>query len=463
MTQNTTKISRGLSRRTVFISALVALALSILLNGYFYSLEGNRGFYIWHPMFLLKFILFMGLGPISIAVLALPLEKLAKKLAMYIVRWLSFLSSIFVGIVSVGILAYVIIVPRLGSLEPARLDLIDPSKGFQPITAQTEASFSAGMTKDGATLAPAATSQTSASMSTPTATTATSASAGTAAIASVEPISPSDRSLLRLSFSSDPHWGADTGNETARIDILKGVAAHKPDAFFMLGDTVDMGNSATQWNFALSDLESLIPDVPLRPIMGNHDAFFGGQYLYRKAFYPKGFSSDSGSPYYWSVDAGSATIIALDLPWGTEMFGKRQKAWLEKTLAAANPHKPIIVISHSYFYSSGYIDKFGNTPWYDHYQDIPALVPLFEKYGVDLVISGHNHYQELLAHNGVTYVIIGSMGGLPDPEPTHVSPYSKWINVGGYGWLDVDVLPARMVLTFRSETGEVRESATVNY
>lgn len=461
MTRNTTKTSRGLSRRTVFISALVALALSILLNGYFYSLEGNRGLYTWHPIFLLKFLLFMGLGPISIAVLALPLEKLAKKLAMYIVRWLSFLGSIFVGLVSVGILAYVIIVPRLGSLEPARLNLIDPSRGFQPITAQTEAGFSASITQNGA--ASATNPQVPAPMNTPTAAAATSASTGTTATAGMEPLSPLDRPLLRLSFSSDPHWGADTGNETARTDVLKGVAARKPDAFFMLGDTVDMGNSATQWNFALSDLESLLPNVPLRPIMGNHDAFFGGQYLYHKAFYPKGFSSDSDSPYYWSLDAGPATIVALDLPWGTEMFGKRQRAWLEKTLAAANPHKPIIVISHSYFYSSGYIDKFGNTPWYDHYQNIPALVPLFEKYGVDLVISGHNHYQELLAHNGVTYVIIGSMGGLPDPEPTHVSPYSKWINVGDYGWLDVDVLPARIILTFRSETGEVRESATVNY
>jgi hypothetical protein len=231
----------------------------------------------------------------------------------------------------------------------------------------------------------------------------------------------------------------------------------------MLGDTVETGNSATQWNLALSDLEALIPNVPLRPILGNHDALFGGQYLYRKAFYPKDFSSDSGSPYYWSINTGSATIVAVDLPWGTEMFGARQKAWLEKTLAAADPRRPLIVVSHSYFYASGYDDPDFGTPWYDHYQNIPALVPLFEKYGVDLVISGHNHYQELLSHNGVTYAIVGSMGGLPDPEPSHHSPYSKWIDVGGHGWLDVSVLPGRLALTFRSETGEARQRATVGY
>jgi len=436
MTQHKQKTSEGLSRRTTLISALVALVFSILANGYFYSLEGAKGLYVWHPIVALKIVLFMGLGPISLAIVALPLEKLAQKLAMRVVRWLSFVSSIAVSIISIALVAFLIVVPRMGSLEPARLNLINPSKGIVAQGLQTQATFSTGGAKDPAvqlqTVAPAA-------------------------------IPPLDQPLLRLAFSSDPHWGADTSNATARMQILEGIAASKPDAFFMLGDTVETGNSATQWNLALSDLEALIPAVPLRLILGNHDALFGGQYLYTKAFYPKGFSSDSGSPYFWSIDAGSATIVAVDLPWGTEMFGARQRAWLEKALAAADPRKPLIVISHSFFYASGYRDRAFDMPWYDHYQNIPALVPLFEKYGVDLVISGHNHYQELLAHNGVAYAIIGSMGGIPDPEPSYRSPWSRWINVGGYGWLDVEVLPGRLALTFQNETGEPRQRATIEY
>jgi hypothetical protein len=432
MTQEIEKTGEKPSRRTVLVSALVALVLSILANGYFYSLEGARGVYVWHPLLALKVLLFMGLGPISLAIVALPLEKLAKKLAMRVMRWLSFVGSILVGLISIAILAFLIVVPRTGSLEPARLNLINPSQGILAQGARSEAAFSAAESPESQEAAPIA-------------------------------LSPLDRPLLRLAFSSDPHWGADTANATARTQILEEIAARRPDAFFMLGDTVETGNSATQWNLALSDLEALIPAVPLRLLLGNHDALFGGQYLYRKAFYPKGFSSDSGSPYYWSIDAGSATIVAVDLPWGTEMFGARQRTWLEKTLAAADPRRPLIVVSHSYFYASGYDDPTFDTPWYDHYQNIPALVPLFEKYGVDLVISGHNHYQELLAHNGVTYAIIGSMGGIPDPEPSYRSPYSQWMKVAGYGWLDVDVLPGRLALTFRSETGEARQSATIEY
>ncbi|HPC72756.1 MAG TPA: hypothetical protein PLB48_13185, partial [Treponema sp.] len=72
-----------------------------------------------------------------------------------------------------------------------------------------------------------------------------------------------------------------------------------------------------------------------------------------------------------------------------------------------------------------------------------------------------NHYQELLSHNGVTYAIVGSMGGIPDPAPAYVSPASQWIAVGRFGWLDVDVYPYRLLLSFRSETGEVRHQTSL--
>lgn len=449
MNQEGKKPGLAPARRTMFIAALVALVLAIVMNAYHYSLEGARGLYVWHPLLVLKILLFMGLVPISIAIVSLPLEKLARKWPMLVMRWISMAASILVGAVSIALLAFLIIVPRIGSLEAARLKLIDPAKGIQAQGTQLTASFSAGTTEKGAAQPGIALQQ--------------SQAAAQKSNAAAQVRSPLDMPLLRLSFSSDPHWGANTSNAQARTQILESIAQRKPDAFFMLGDTVETGNSAVQWNFALSDLEALIPQVPVRPLLGNHDALFGGQYLYRKAFWPASFRSDSGSPYYWSIDAGAATIVAVDLPWGTENFGARQRAWLEKTLAAADPHKPLIVLSHSYFYASGYDDPDFGSPWYDHYQNIPALVPLFEKYGVDLVISGHNHYQELLAHNGIAYAIIGSMGGIPDPEPSYRSPWSQWLAVSAFGWLDVEVLPARLVLVFRDEQGAERHRAELRY
>lgn len=403
--------------------AIGALILSVLMNLYHFSLEGTGGLYTWHPILALKLLVVMGLGPLVVAVLYLVIKNRGPLWLASLFRWLSLIGSVLVSLASLALLAFLILVPRSGTLRVPPLSLIDPGKGLIIPNRAPSPAPSGG---------------------TPSAET---------------PSAP----LLRLSFSSDPHWGAPTSNATARTQILKQLGQGGRDAFFMLGDTVETGNSVRQWNAALSELGTYLPRLPLAVLLGNHDALFGGQYLFKRAFSPSTFSSDSGSPYYWKLNAGAATIVAVDLPWGTEMFGPKQRQWLEKTLASADHTKPLIVISHSFFYASGYDDPDLGTPWYDHYQNIKALVPLFEKYRVNLVISGHNHYQELLSHNGVTYAIIGSMGGLPDPEPTHLSPASLWLAVGKFGWLDVDILSDRMILTFRSETGAERYRAPVEW
>ena len=69
---------------------------------------------------------------------------------------------------------------------------------------------------------------------------------------------------------------------------------------------------------------------------------------------------------------------------------------------------------------------------------IENLCPIFEKYNVDLVISGHNHLMELLEKNGVTYVVIGSMGGILD-SLEYKSPYSVWLNNRAFGYMDMNL------------------------
>lgn len=440
-------------QRRVLIWSLVALAACLAMNAYHYSLEGAKGLYVWNRTWMFRSLILMGFVPGSVALLSFPLEKLKSKRASKICRGAAITLAAAVILLSATLAAYLIAGPRMGSIEPARLTLISPADGIRPLAADAAApadpaanqpAFSAGGAQGGAAQQ---------------ANAAASTNAGSSANAAADPARP----LLRLSFSSDPHWGAETSEIGARADILAGIAEHRPDAFFMLGDTVETGSSSSMWNFALSDLEAIIPKIPLRPLMGNHDALTGGQYLFKKAFFPPSLKSDSGSPYYYSIDAGAATIIALDLPWGTENFGARQRAWLERTLKKADRTKPIIALSHSFFYASGYDDPSFDKPWYDHYQNIPAVTPLFEQYGVDLVISGHNHYQEYLERGGVRYAIIGAMGGILDPEPTYISPASKWKAVGAFGRLDVDIYAAEVALSYRDRDGALLHEERFGY
>ncbi len=277
------------------------------------------------------------------------------------------------------------------------------------------------------------------------------------------PADPESGAMLRLSISSDPHWGAETANATARTAILGAIAAAQPqrDAFFILGDNVDFGLNEAAWRAEALELAAALPDIPIRPLLGNHDALLHGERHFASYFFPKRFRSDSGSPYYYAIEAGPATIIVLNLLWGTESFDANQRAWLERRLAATARERPVIVLSHCFFASSGYVDEKTGLPWYDHADTLGSVAPILERYGVDLVVSGHNHYMELLERNGLTYALVGAMGGTPDPVPSYSSPHSRWFSRAVYGWLDLDVSAKGIALAFRDETGKLLHAAFV--
>ncbi len=231
----------------------------------------------------------------------------------------------------------------------------------------------------------------------------------------------------------------------------------------MLGDLTELGMNAAEWREQIADLERLVPEVPLRPLLGNHDAIAGGEHNFRRAFFPAGMRSDSGSPYHYSVRAENAVFVVLNLPWGTENFDRAQSEWLERTLAGIPPGKARVVLSHSYFHASGYDDPRTGVPWYDHPENLKTVAPILERHGVDLVVSGHNHYMEYLEHAGISYVVVGAMGGVPDPEPTYRSPASLWLRQGGYGRLDLSIDDATIELLFLDESGEALYRRSIPY
>jgi hypothetical protein len=399
-------------RNSLFLTgaAIVAFAAMVL---YMLGLKGTKGFFTWYMPIPLLPVALLVILPFALALLAGFFTE-QSGIAARILRWISCIGAVLVLFASCGFSGFLHFAPRAGSVERPKLALIEPEAGIVPRNATP-----AG----GAGSAP----------------------------------------FLRVSISSDAHWGSARANASARESILKGIASANParDAFFFLGDGVELGMITGQTKAEISDLERLIPGVPFRPIAGNHETIAGGEFNYKRAFFPAGMKSDSGSPYYYSVKAGEATFIVVDLPWGTENYDKRQAAWLEKTLAAIPQDKPVIVLSHSYFYASGYNDPRTGAPWYDHPENIPAICPLLEKYKVDLVVSGHNHYMELLAKNGVNYAIIGSMGGIPDPDPSYTSPASLWLSQGGFGWLDLDIDASAILMTFRDENGLELKTARI--
>jgi 3',5'-cyclic AMP phosphodiesterase CpdA len=125
-------------------------------------------------------------------------------------------------------------------------------------------------------------------------------------------------------------------------------------------------------------------------VLGNHDYMVGrGRYELRLLGMP--------SPYYTRT-LGDVQLFFLN----SNLVTDRQTAWLEQQLAASAATWKIVALHHPPYTCGGHS---GNA-------DVARRwVPLFETYGVQLVLSGHDHnYQRFTGRDGVTYVVHGGGG-----------------------------------------------------
>jgi hypothetical protein len=270
--------------------------------------------------------------------------------------------------------------------------------------------------------------------------------------------------LLRVALSSDPHVDRDVSNHEARAAILRQAQGEygrgELDAFFILGDFVEQGFMAGGWELALRELRELAPSLPFYALLGNHDAMLGGSRRWLAAMAPLNYARHS--PYMWRLDAGRIHFLAIDLPWGPEDLSHREKSWLETQLAGIAPEDITIVLSHAFFYSSGYIDEDTGKAWYDHEDNLRLVAPLLAD-RADLVVSGHNHYMEWIESGGTAWAVVGAMGGKPDPEPSYRSPGSLWFARERYGRLVLEELPEGLRCAFESHDGERLFERVITY
>ena len=261
--------------------------------------------------------------------------------------------------------------------------------------------------------------------------------------------------LTHIAVSSDPHWNADKANPQERTAIMQNVNSRKYDAFFILGDISDEGDIKDGYEPVVADINKYLPDTPVRLIMGNHDSLVDAKWIFQTYF-----NGSATAPLYYRMDSDTTAttgckthFIVLNLLWGTEDFSSAQKNWLVKQLEEIPQSDTVIVMSHCFYVSSGYIDKEFNTHWYDLPSMMEKLCPIFEKYHVDLVLSGHNHLMNVLEKDGVTYAICGAMGGPLDIEDDYDSPYSKWEVNTKHGWLDMTLGSDKIALVYYDFAG----------
>lgn len=132
-------------------------------------------------------------------------------------------------------------------------------------------------------------------------------------------------------------------------------------------------------------------NVEFRASLGNHDEP-------EQRFYER--FNMNGERYY-TFTKGPVRFFALD----STAMDRAQLDWLERELKGANEPWTIAFFHHP-LYSSG--ARHGAS------EDLRAeLEPLFVKYGVDVVFSGHEHfYERMKPQQGITYFTNGGAAKL---------------------------------------------------
>lgn len=259
---------------------------------------------------------------------------------------------------------------------------------------------------------------------------------------------------IRFAVASDAHFGAIDSMNDQTVKLLEHIKNpwNNYSMFFLLGDLVEYGFKDSNWKEAFQTMALTTSSVPAYYLAGNHDMMFDGLKYYNDYLQ---HSFDRKNLDLWRhIKVGKVNIIILDLEWETETFTSAQKGWLIEQLSSIPSNEWIIVMSHTFYYSSGSAKDGWN--WYDNQKTIEKLVPLFEQYGVDIVLSGHQHHNELLQKNGVNYIIVGSLGGKYDQNYEYISPASVWLEKNPiFAYCDILVNNQTATVAFRSSEDKV--------
>jgi acid phosphatase type 7 len=260
---------------------------------------------------------------------------------------------------------------------------------------------------------------------------------------------PNEGEIIRFAAAGDSHFGKPNSRNDltdAMLEYIKNPA-NDYTMFFILGDCVDLGFMDSQWKQAFNAISSCSSTVPACYVAGNHDTLFGGLNLYKNYLCPPQYTGENENCLWKRIDIGDVHFIVLDVEWSDGLFTPCQRQWLLEQLEDIPSEDWCIVMSHTFYYCSGaHMDGW---KWYDNEQTITSLVPVFEEYDVDIVMSGHKHQAEVLQVNDVTYLVLGCFGSPPDPEREYLSQGSTWYRQGFYGFADIAVNENEALITIR--------------
>jgi predicted MPP superfamily phosphohydrolase len=240
----------------------------------------------------------------------------------------------------------------------------------------------------------------------------------------------------------------DTGTgDRHQLAVAKQLAAARSqfpfDFVIMMGDNLYGGNSARDYQkkFEVPYQPLLDGGVKFYASLGNHDDP-------SERFY-KPFNMD-GERYYTFKPSNGVRLFALD----STYMDDTQLKWLDDQLAASGSEWKICFFHHPP-YSSGEA----------HGSDVTLrtqLEPLFVKYGVNAVFTGHEHfYERIKPQKGIAYFIAGSSAKLRQGNIAPSALAAKGFDQG-YTFMLIEIVGDDLYYQTISEEGKTIDNGTVH-
>jgi 3',5'-cyclic AMP phosphodiesterase CpdA len=242
----------------------------------------------------------------------------------------------------------------------------------------------------------------------------------------------------------------DTGTgDDHQLAIAKQLTASRAqfpfDFAIMMGDNLYGGNSAKDYDrkFALPYKPLLDGGVKFYASLGNHDDP-------SERFY-KPFNMNGERYYTFQPGTRSGVrFFALD----SNYMDDKQLKWLDDQLATSGSDWKICFFHHPP-YSSG--EAHGSDTTLRN-----QVEPVFVKYGVNVVFTGHEHfYERIKPQKGIAYFIAGSSAKLREGNIA-ASPLEAKGFDQGYTFMLIEIAGDDLYYQAISETGKTIDSGSVH-
>lgn len=179
------------------------------------------------------------------------------------------------------------------------------------------------------------------------------------------------------------------GGYSQTANVLKHAFSSYPETEFIAhtGDVVDHSYwDEKEWSDFFNLCYPYFKNTTIAPAPGNHDynIKYKNTNMFNEHFtlnVPKGSDTKMGSYYSFDYENAHFTVLNTN-EW---LISKKQKKWLIHDLSASKS-KWRIVLMHKGIYTNGMHSK--NKEILDLRK---KLGPIFDSYGVDLVLQGHDH------------------------------------------------------------------------